>query len=467
VASARLAGAAARDGGTREHKPLGRHVVLRYGMRPLLVGSDVVAVLLAGTVVGGFTGGDAVLAALVVMSYASGDLYRSRLSMSSLDDLPALAGRAMVAGAVATSMAAMVGARTTNGLLLAAAIAAALVPLGRTVCCAIVRRVRASRIIEHPTLILGAGVVGARLATVLIEHPEYGLAPVGFLDSDPLLPAERLPVPLLAGHDELAKVIERLGVEDVIVAFASVRESEMVSVIRTCDRLNCEILFVPRLFELASTTRDTDNIWGVPVLRLRRAPFRSPLWQVKRILDVVVAGLALLLLSPVLLACALAVKIESREGVVFSQERVGIDGRPFKLLKFRSMHPADDAESQTQWNIAHDGRVGSVGRLLRRSSLDELPQLWNILRGDMTLVGPRPERPHFVTQFAKTYPWYTARHRVPAGLTGWAQIHGLRGDTSIEDRARFDNFYIENWSLWTDCKIMLRTVGQVIRCAGR
>ncbi|MEO6715432.1 MAG: sugar transferase, partial [Mycobacteriales bacterium] len=163
----------------------------------------------------------------------------------------------------------------------------------------------------------------------------------------------------------------------------------------------------------------------------------------------------------------IASRIETGPGVLFRQTRVGVDGRAFELLKFRSMKPSSETESQTRWNIGTDARVGRVGRFLRRSSLDELPQLWNILRGDMTLVGPRPERPHFVAQFTESHPRYTARHRVPAGLTGWAQVHGLRGDTSIEDRARFDNFYIENWSLWLDIKIIFWTVSQMLRGDGR
>jgi lipopolysaccharide/colanic/teichoic acid biosynthesis glycosyltransferase len=141
---------------------------------------------------------------------------------------------------------------------------------------------------------------------------------------------------------------------------------------------------------------------------------------------------------------------------------VGLDGRPFEILKFRSLTPVDDYESSTNWSIKHDQRLGRVGRLLRSTSLDELPQLWNILVGHMSLVGPRPERPYFVKKYAERIPRYTSRHRVPAGLTGWAQINGLRGDTSIEDRASFDNHYIENWTLWGDVKILLRTVQQVL-----
>ncbi len=146
---------------------------------------------------------------------------------------------------------------------------------------------------------------------------------------------------------------------------------------------------------------------------------------------------------------------------------MGLDGRPFTLLKFTSLRPVDETESAQNWNIAQDDRLTVVGTWLRRTSLDELPQLWNILRGDMSLVGPRPERPFFVDEFTRQFPRYTARHRVPAGLTGTAQVQGLRGDTSIADRARFDNYYIENWSLWDDAKILLRTFSQVIHAAGR
>lgn len=145
---------------------------------------------------------------------------------------------------------------------------------------------------------------------------------------------------------------------------------------------------------------------------------------------------------------------------------MGCDGRHFKLMKFRSLRPVDESEAATTWNISHDDRLGPVGRMLRVTSMDELPQMFNILRGDMSLVEPRPERPHFVAEFDQLYRGYNARHRVPSGLNGWAQVHGLRGDTSIKNRARFDNFYIENWSLWFDFKILLRTVVSIIKSPG-
>ena len=207
------------------------------------------------------------------------------------------------------------------------------------------------------------------------------------------------------------------------------------------------------------------------------APFRScesatpissgPARLIKRAFDIVVAVMALIILLPVLAAAALAVRIEGGPGVIFRQVRVGRDGKHFELLKFRSMRPANELESQTTWCVAKDNRVGPVGRFLRCTSIDELPQLWNILRGDMTLVGPRPERPHFVEQFSTQFDRYAHRHRVQVGLTGFAQVSGLRGDTSIADRARYDNFYIENWSLWLDIKIIFRTFREVLFYRGR
>jgi len=186
----------------------------------------------------------------------------------------------------------------------------------------------------------------------------------------------------------------------------------------------------------------------------------------KRTMDVLGALVGLLLVLPILLVAAIAVRIEGGPGVIFRQTRVGQHGRHFTLYKLRSLKP-ETGEGDVRWNIDHDSRLGRVGRFIRATAIDELPQLVNVLTGDMSLVGPRPERPHFVEQFSATVPGYAARHRVPVGLTGLAQVNGLRGDTSITARARFDNHYVENWSLWLDVKIMLRTVVQVLSAAGR
>ncbi|WP_237550900.1 sugar transferase, partial [Streptomyces sp. SID5614] len=209
-----------------------------------------------------------------------------------------------------------------------------------------------------------------------------------------------------------------------------------------------------------------DHLWGFIAQPLRDGTDRPLGHGVKRAMDAVLAAVGLVLAAPVMAVCALAVRLSDGPGVIFRQERVGRHGRPFVLLKFRTLRPADVQESATRWNVASDGRLSGVGRMLRRTSLDELPQLWNVLRGDMSMVGPRPERPFFVAQFSRAHPGYQARHRMPVGITGLAQVNGLRGDTSIEERARFDNHYIETWSLWQDACVLARTAGSVFRLGG-
>ena len=403
---------------------------------------------------------------LILALFQNAGLYRPRLNLSVLDDAPVILGRALAAGALAMVLGGLNDGSVGTRRLVTCALFGVLALLFRTVTYESIRRARRGGRLQQRTLLLGAGKVAGSLAANLVAHPEYGLTPVGMLDDDPLLGEHERPVPVLGRYDELTDVVLENSVDVVIVTFGSLREPQMVPVLRAGDRLACEILFVPRLYELHAVTRDTEVLWGVPLIRLRRAPFRTGAWTVKRVFDVVVSGLALLLLAPVLLICGLMSRLETGT-VLFRQTRIGLDGRPFTLMKFCSLRPAEKSEATTRWNIGTDTRVRACGRLLRRTSLDELPQLWNVLRGDMSLVGPRPERPHFVDEFTRQYPWYTSRHRVPAGLTGWAQVHGLRGDTSIADRARFDNFYIENWSMWGDIKILLRTAGQVLRAAGR
>ncbi len=437
------------------------------GVVHLVVLIDVLAWCLASAVtVGGPGIGAFVLLGLFLWMNAVGGLYQPKLSLSALDDAASLAGRALVAGALVTSVRLVAGEGVGTQLLHMAMVIAALSIVGRALGYVLVRRLRRAGLVAHPTLVVGAGRVGGWVAEVLCEHPEYGLRPVGFLDSDPLLGDDERDLPVLGDTTQLGTVLKDHGVRSVVVAFAADRESGIVDILRTCDRYACEIFYVPRLYEMQERGRDFDHIWSLPLARLRRAPFRSWTWSLKRLFDVVVSALALAFLAPALIACSMAVRWQIGGPVLFRQLRVGLDGREFELLKFRTLTPVDATESQTNWNVAADNRLTPVGRFLRSTSLDELPQLINILRGDMSVVGPRPERPFFVRQFTERFPRYMARHRVPAGLTGWAQVHGLRGDTSIADRARFDNYYIENWSLWQDVKIILRTVAQVARRTG-
>jgi exopolysaccharide biosynthesis polyprenyl glycosylphosphotransferase len=392
----------------------------------------------------------AIVLAVLLWTYKTCGLYRSRLSLSLLDDLPYLA-LGVLAGLVTEVAATAYLPGTTPGrdqLLRTGALLAAILVV-RGVAYVTVRHARSTGRVRHTALVIGAGHVGIRLVDTLQEHREYGLDVVGVVDSMPRLqPGGALPVPVFSSDgDDLAKIIEDYAVKVVIVAFSSVREAELVGILRTCDRLRCEIFFVPRLYELHYVTRDMDQAWGIPLVRVRRAPFRQLSWRLKRVMDVVLSAVALLLLAPVLIACAIGVRIEGGAGVLFRQQRVGLDGREFTVLKFRSLRPAtqdESAPSGTSLRIRVSALSVASSASPRSTSC---PQLWNVLRGDMSLVGPRPERPHFVNQFRERIPRYMARHRVPAGLTGHAQVHGLRGNTSIEHRASFDNYYIENWSL--------------------
>ena len=437
----------------------------RYGAWPYLAVTDVV---LFGTVTYLWTGRDGytllAVAVLLVAARTLG-LYRDRLSVSGLDDLPLLLACTLMC-APAVVLARPGGGVTGATLALWAVCALLALVIGRSAAYAGLRRARRHGLLTHRALILGVGDVGLSLAAAMIEHPEYGLRPVGFIDDSPLVPSSGMPLPVLGNSAGLASVIEEQGVDHVIIAFTATREIELVETVRTCDRLDCEISVVPRLFELMPRTSHNDDIHGVPLARLARAPFRSFTWPLKRAMDIGASAFAILLLSPILLLVAALVRFVDGPGIVFRQERIGIDGRPFELLKFRSLRPSTAGEGDVTWNIKGHREMSWVGALIRKSSLDELLQLFNILRGDMSIVGPRPERPFFVAQFEESLIRYGNRHRVPSGLTGWAQIHGLRGDTSIAERARFDNYYIENWSLWLDVKIILRTIPNMMKGSG-
>lgn len=461
VSEALVRGAGSARRSRRFRRALSRSVA------PFFLALDLVAAALAVPLVGPLDRLDMLLVLVMLILFAHAGLYRSRLTLSVLHDGGRLIARPLVAGALVVSMDELFDTGDPHFAVLQTAVLLGLaVILVRSLGYALVRLCRARGLVTHRAVVLGAGQVGAQIVELLLAHPEYGLRPLGFLDAYPLIEEKDLPAPLLGGDEKLASLITEHGVDDVIVAFGRMPGHRLVEVIRTCDRLECAIFFVPRLFELHATGNDMDHIWGVPLIRHGRAAFQSPFWRVKRIIDVLVSATALLVLAPLLLLLAAAVRLALGPGIIFRQTRVGLDGRPFDVLKFRTLQPSDDEESATRWNIAGDGRLSRVGRLLRQSSLDELPQLWNILCGDMSLVGPRPERPHFVDTFASALPRYVARHRVPSGLTGWAQVHGLRGDTSIAERARFDNYYIENWSLGLDLRILLMTVVSVLKRRG-
>lgn len=437
-------------------------------IRPLLTVVDLVAVAIAGLAVHDEVSLFAVVLAAVAASLVcrSADLHRSRLVLSVVEDLPRLAIAAVTASLtlVALTPGSEIHTRPWAMLLLFAGTTFVLLVLLRAAVYALAHVRRRSGRSSHPVIIVGAGAVGRRLALTFLARPEHGLRPVGMIDTAPGLTARDLPLPLLGGIGDLENALLDLGVDDVVFAFPDPPDDQTIDVVRRCVRADRQVFVVPRFFEMMGLDHHrTEVIGDVAVMRLRRWGLRPHTLLLKRALDITVSVVAIVLLSPVLLACAVAVRLETGPGVVFKQLRVGRGGQTFTIYKFRSLKPATTEESATQWSIDHDDRLGPVGRFLRRTSLDELPQLVNVLRGDMSIVGPRPERPFFVREFARAEVRYHDRHRVQTGLTGWAQVNDLRGNTPIDARVRFDNHYIENWSLWTDVKIMFRTVRALAR----
>ncbi|WP_395293892.1 sugar transferase [Kitasatospora hibisci] len=419
--------------------------------------------------------GVAALLPLLLLLNLAGGLYRTRLTLSVLDELPALAVRAVVAAAFAVTLAGCLDGRwpdsgpaTPGRLTVLLGTQLLLAVCGRALLYHLVRRIRRNR--PSPVLVLGAGRLGRRVAAALTARGEYGMRPVGFVDPDPPLLSGDTDLPVLGGREVLEREVRRHRIHHVVATAGAADEAETAAALRDAARLGCQVWLVPALREYGSLATGRipggDQLWGFPCLRVGRPAMGRPGWAAKRALDVTAAGLGLIALAPVLALCALAVRFDTGPGVLFRQQRTGLDGRVFTVLKFRTLRPSNEHESATRWNIAQDHRMGTVGKLMRRSSLDELPQLWNVLRGDMSLVGPRPERPYFVMRFSQAYPEYADRHRVPVGLTGLAQVNGLRGDTSIEDRARFDNRYIESWSLWQDVKILCRTAALMLHPDG-
>ncbi|GGP77635.1 exopolysaccharide biosynthesis polyprenyl glycosylphosphotransferase [Saccharothrix coeruleofusca] len=438
------------------------HVVLRRvnAVAVLLVAVEALAAVVASARLGLDAGWTAVVVAALLGVRAGRRLYRRRLWLSWFQDLPRSAAATATAFALVTVIALVAPSAEATSAQWAVLAFAALSEPARLAVFAFGRWCRRKLRRCDRAIVVGAGKVGVDLVRAMQAHPEFGLLPVGFVDPEPVRDPASLPVRLLDG--ELADEIVRLGVGTVVLAFSHARDSPVVESAITAHRLRCTALVVPRMYELYQDGPDVERLRSYPLMRLGTAPTARPSWWLKRVFDLVLAACALVALAPVLALCALAVLLESGRPVIFRQVRVGMDDRTFVLYKLRSVRMSGEDDSQVRWSVVGDRRVGPVGRFLRRTSLDELPQLWNVLRGDMSIVGPRPERPGFVRQFSAIHELYWARHRVPTGLTGLAQVHGLRGDTSIVDRSRYDNYYIANWSLWLDVKILLLTVGELV-----
>ena len=330
-------------------------------------------------------------------------------------------------------------------------------------------------------LLVGPDKTISELAGLLQEHPELGLWPVGFLASRPDEPVPSLPadgpgpggprtsgphacgLPVLGQPADLGGVVARHRISRVILcSWAAGDEGPALPLLRACRAAGASVRVVPRPAALSSTLPRgcVDEVSGIPLLPLRSHRRRAAMLALKRVFDVIAAATLLVLIWPLLIVLAAISRLQLRRPALFRQVRVVGSGRLAEIVKLRTL--AEHGDPDTYW-APSERQCTRFGWLLRASHLDELPQLVNVLRGEMSLVGPRPERPHFARQFAEELADYNDRQRMPAGMTGWAQVHGLNGDTSIRDRVQFDNSYIEYWSLWLDLVILVRTmVGVVI-----
>jgi exopolysaccharide biosynthesis polyprenyl glycosylphosphotransferase len=425
------------------------------------------------------------LPAIVLALFYVRGLYRNRMRTLVLDGIiPAVGAVSVAAMAVAVAGKLLNGEIPPESVWLHAYLFALLAAgLGRVSMAWAQRWARTRRLVGKPVLILGAGMVGAQVARRLESHPEYGLAPAGFLDEYPRSLAEvgGRDVPVVGTIEDLDQTVSRTGVKNLIVAFSSAADARVSRLIQHCQELGVEVLVVPRMFDTINDRVGYDTLGGLPLLSFAGVNPKGVAFVLKHALDRVFALLLLVVLSPIMVGAAVAVRLSSPGPALFTQRRVGRDGKIFDLYKFRSMRVADGGAQPDEeevgaldyllaGDVAPGGVEGedrrtTIGLLLRRTSLDELPQLINVLRGEMSLVGPRPERPEFVELFRQDVIRYGDRHRVRAGITGWAQVHGLRGQTSLAERVEWDNYYISHWSLALDLKILVLTLVALLRSA--
>jgi exopolysaccharide biosynthesis polyprenyl glycosylphosphotransferase len=308
-------------------------------------------------------------------------------------------------------------------------------------------------------LIVGAGNLGREIAYKLQAHRELGFEVVGYLDDDPgKLGREYQDATVLGSLKDAEQVIARENVDQVYIALPLEAHKRMMTVFEQVGRHCVEVKLVPDVLQFATLKSSLEDLDGMPVINLSQVPLQGWSSFAKRAIDIALSAVGILALLPFLPILAVLIWLEDKGPIFYCQERMGLDGKSFMIWKFRSMRVNAESTSGPVWAIRGDSRRTAIGTFLRQWSVDELPQLWNVLKGEMSLIGPRPERPTFVHEFKHKIPDYMLRHRVKAGITGWAQVHGWRGNTSIRKRLQYDLYYIQNWSLSLDLKILWMTI---------
>jgi len=309
-------------------------------------------------------------------------------------------------------------------------------------------------------IVVGSGEVARIIIQRILWSPKLGYELVGVVYGEGN-DDELIGVPVLGKPEDLPDLITDNSIDEVIIAMPEEGHQEVLRVISYCERGRVSIKVFPDFFQFIASEADIDDLGGLPLLSMRDYAMRGYLLIFKRLMDILGATAGLIIFSPLMMLASIAIKLESPGPVFFVQERMGLDGKPFLMVKFRSMRA--DAEKQGPgWTTENDPRRTKLGSLLRRIEIDELPQFINVFLGEMSLVGPRPEQPYYVNLFRESVPRYMERHREKAGMTGWAQVNGMRGDTSIIERTKFDIWYTENWSVLLDIKIIVRTFWQIV-----
>jgi Undecaprenyl-phosphate glucose phosphotransferase len=337
-------------------------------------------------------------------------------------------------------------------------LSALLLVVARVLARTALRMLRARGFNLRHVLLVGEGSAVERLIDRFEAFPELGFRARGVSTLEGSTTTLVAGKPVLGHFGQIPEIIGKYKVDEVLVALPAAQQSEVARLLELLKDETVDVRLVPDVHEYVTLGCEVEDFDGVPVVRINDSPLVGWYAAVKRLTDVVVSAVALVVLSPLLIVIGVLVKVGSRGPMLYEQERMGLDGRTFRMLKFRSMRVDAEASTGAVWAKEGDNRTTLLGKLLRKTSLDELPQLWNVLCGEMSLVGPRPERPVFVHQFRKKIPHYMLRHKVKSGITGWAQVNGWRGNTSLERRVECDLYYIQNWSYALDLKILTLTL---------
>ncbi len=398
---------------------------------------------------------------VVVMVFFLYRLYHRERSLSSLDQFYAIFGAVSVGMLIVIAISTVFFKNQLDYprlmMVYTWLLTVLLTSFGRVLQARVQRVLQARGWAEERVLIVGAGEIGCMVLQKIRRSPTLGYKVAGFVEDE--IQAEVVQDTPILGHTEtLPDLIEKYKISEVIIALPEATHHEILKIVSRCDRAKVAIKVFPNVFQIMAHEVSIGDLGGLPLLTVRDIALRGWRLTVKRLIDVMGSAVALVILSPLMMLLAVLIKLDSAGVVFFTQERMGLDGRRFMMLKFRSMRPDAEAESGAVWTSQNDHRRTRLGTFIRKFSIDEFPQFINVLLGEMSLVGPRPERPVFVEQFKQIIPRYMDRHREKAGITGWAQVNGLRGNTSIIERTKYDLWYIENWSLALDFRIMLRTV---------